>query len=377
MYQAEYAGIPVRYRFRYPLTRMFFWNWMRPAPDGTLSDAKYVEVPEEVIENGRKRFPADAAAENIEFKALIDLTSRVLLSSAPVCIFHAVALNVLGKAWLITAPSGVGKTTQLKNWRLMKDVPDVGVICGDMPVLELSGDGTVVVHPSPWNGKEGFRGAEAAPLGGIVCLERIDPRDDNSIRLLDPSERISRCLGQFVCRPETETQIRNFARLADAALSSGSVWLLRNRGDAESTALMIKAIEQTAAECSERPWEAAGGEPDASAASKPAGGRNASETHAGASGAVRYRRIAGVVLEEICGEYLLMADAEARKKVPFMSSVNEPSAIIWECISAPKSAAECAARLAGEYPDVDPERLMADASVFLSEMEKKGYVAAV
>ena len=72
-----------------------------------------------------------------------------------------------------------------------------------------------------------------------------------------------------------------------------------------------------------------------------------------------------------------MADAEARKKVPFMSSVNEPSAIIWECISAPKSAAECAARLAGEYPDVDPERLMADASVFLSEMEKKGYVAAV
>ncbi|MBP5173521.1 MAG: PqqD family protein, partial [Clostridia bacterium] len=234
-----------------------------------------------------------------------------------------------------------------------------------------------LVHPSPWNGKEGYRGAAAAPLGGIVCLERIDPRDDNAIRLLDPSERIARCLGQFVCLPETVEQTDRLARLADAALGRCPVWLLRNRGDAESTALMIKTIEQYAAKCSHRPADAQRGAFGISAASEPAGTRNASETHAGASGAVRYRRIAGVVLEEICGEYLLMADAEARKKVPFMSSVNEPSAIIWECISAPKSAAECAARLAGEYPDVDPERLMADASVFLSEMEKKGYVAAV
>ena len=58
-------------------------------------------------------------------------------------------------------------------------------------------------------------------------------------------------------------------------------------------------------------------------------------------------------------------------------SVNEPSAIIWEYISAPKSADECAAVLAAEYPGVDPARLAADASVFLSEMEKKGYVRAV
>lgn len=377
IYQAEYAGIPVRYRFRSPLTRMLFWDLMRPVPDGSPDDVKCVEVPEEVIENGRKHFPEDAAPENIEFKAMIDLTSRVLLSYAPVCVFHAVAMNVLGKAWLITAPSGVGKTTQLKNWRLMKDVPDVGVICGDMPVLELSGDGTVVVHPSPWNGKEGYRGADAAPLGGIVCLERLCPGEENSIRLLEPKERLDRCLRQFVCLPETVEQTERLARLADAALSRYPVWLLRNRGDAESTALMIKTIEQNAAECPLRPAEAAGDDSEAPAVSEPIERSNAQETPEIAPGAVRYRRRGGIVLEKICGEYLLMADAEARKKVPFMSSVNEPSAIIWEYISAPKSAAGCAARLAGEYPDVDPERLMADASVFLSEMEKKGYVAAV
>ncbi|MCR4681967.1 MAG: PqqD family peptide modification chaperone [Clostridiales bacterium] len=373
VFQAEYAGIPVGYRFRYPLTRMFFWDRMKPADAGT----PFIEVSEDTIEKGREQFPEDTPPEHIEFKALIDLTSRVLLSSAPVCVFHAVAVSAFGKAWLITAPSGVGKTTQLKNWRLMKDVPEVGVISGDMPVLERLTDGSVLVHPSPWNGKEGYRGAAAAPLGGIVCLERIDPRDDNAIRLLDPSERIARCLGQFVCRPENETQIRNYARLADAVLGGVPVWLLRNRGDAESTALMIKTIEQYAAKCSLRPAEAAESFFGTSAVSEPADAQNALCGLSAASGGARYRRTDGIFLHEICGEYLLLAGAEARRCVPFMSSVNEPSAIIWEYISAPRSAAECAAVLAAEYPDVDPGRLCADASVFLSEMEKKGYVRKV
>ena len=103
---------------------------MKPADAGT----PFIEVSEDTIEKGREQFPEDTPPEHIEFKALIDLTSRVLLSSAPVCVFHAVAVSAFGKAWLITAPSGVGKTTQLKNWRLMKDVPKVGVITGDMPV---------------------------------------------------------------------------------------------------------------------------------------------------------------------------------------------------------------------------------------------------
>lgn len=373
VYQAEYAGIPVGYRFRYPLTRMLFWGRMKPAEAGT----PFIEVPEGTIEKGREQFPEGTSAEHIEFKAMIDLTSRVLLSSAPVCIFHAVALNVFGKAWMITAPSGVGKTTQLKNWRLMKDVPEVGVISGDMPVLERLPDGTVLVHPSPWNGKEGYRGASSAPLGGIVCLERTGPREDNLIRHIDSKERLDRCLGQFVCRPENETQILNFARLADAVLGCVPVWLLRNRGDAESTALMIKTIEQYSAECSLRPAEAAESFFGTSAVSETAICQNASETLSGASGEVRYRRTDGIFLHEICGEYLLLAGAEARRCVPFMSSVNEPSAIIWEYISAPGSAAECAAVLAREYPGVDPGRLCADASVFLSEMEKKGYVRKV
>ena len=374
IYQAEYAGIPVRYRFRYPLTRMLFWDWMRPVPDGTSRDAECVEVPEEVIENGRKHFPEDAAPENIEFKALIDLTSRVLLSSAPVCVFHAVAVSAFGKAWLITAPSGVGKTTQLKNWRLMRDVPEVGVISGDMPVLERLTDGSVLVHPSPWNGKEGYRGADAAPLGGIICLERLCPGGENSIRLLEPKERLDRCLRQFVCLPGTVEQTERLARLADAALSLCPVWLLRNRGDAESTALMIKTIEQNSAEGPQRPAEAAGDGSEAPAVSEPLERSNTQEMPESAPGEVRYRRRGGIVLEKICGEYLLMADAGARKTVPFIAAVNESSAVIWDCLGSPGTPEKCTVALAAEYPDADPDLLRDNTESFLNSMTKAGYL---
>ena len=357
---------------------MLFLEWMKPVKDSFLSHSECVEVSEKTIEKGKDLFPEETASEHIEFKAMISLTSRILLSSAPVCVYHAVAVNAFGKAWLITAPSGVGKTTQLKNWRLMKDVPEVGVISGDMPVLERRSDGSVLVHPSPWNGKEGYRGASAAPLGGIICLERTGLREDNLIRSVGGKERLDRCLGQFVCRPETQTQIRNYARLADATLGGVPVWLLRNRGDAESTALMIKTLEKYSAECYPKPGNASDDISALPSVSGPADSGDATAAPDGDRGTGRrYTRREGILLAEICGEYLLLADAGAREKVPFMSSVNEPSAIIWEYIATPKSISECAAKLAAEYPDVDPGRLAADASAFLSEMVRNDYVREV
>ena len=48
--------------------------------------------------------------------------------------------------------------------------------------------------------------------------------------------------------------------------------------------------------------------------------------------------------------------------------------MIWEFIATPRDLQECVVMLGEEYPDVDRGRLAADASAFLSEMEKKGYV---
>jgi hypothetical protein len=84
-------------------------------------------------------------------------------------VFHAVAIRWHDRAWLITAPPGIGKSTQYRNLQMMH--PDeVSIINGDKPIVEIRDDGAFV-HPSPWTGKEHWDGAEGAPLGGIFFLK--------------------------------------------------------------------------------------------------------------------------------------------------------------------------------------------------------------
>ena len=86
-------------------------------------------------------------------------------------LMHGSCIAVDGAAYLFTAKSGTGKSTQYLNWRRLFP-GEIRMISGDMPILEARGDGSVWVHPSSWNGKERLFGASAAPLGGIVFLEQ-------------------------------------------------------------------------------------------------------------------------------------------------------------------------------------------------------------
>lgn len=89
------------------------------------------------------------------------------------CIVHAAAFRDEEQAYLIAAAPGVGKSTQVKT--LMDLHPgEFTVICGDRPALELTDDGRVMVHPTPWNGKERWGGAPAAPLAGLIFLARAE-----------------------------------------------------------------------------------------------------------------------------------------------------------------------------------------------------------
>ena len=51
---------------------------------------------------------------HLEFSSLTGSCSDVLLQYGR-CAFHAVVLKKAGRAWLIAAESGVGKTTQLRT----------------------------------------------------------------------------------------------------------------------------------------------------------------------------------------------------------------------------------------------------------------------
>lgn len=108
------------------------------------------------------------------------------------------------------------------------------MVCGDMPLLEAAADGTVMVHPTPWNGKERIKGKVSAPLGGILLLKQ---GEENIVRRMLPGEAVIPLLVQLAVRPDTGEQALQTAGFAENILQHYPVWEMVNRGDEASAAL--------------------------------------------------------------------------------------------------------------------------------------------
>ncbi len=236
IFQIEFAGHAVRCRFLLPTTRLHFGTLARPV-EGNEYD---VYVTPERLAKARETMPADYSNNYVEYRTLTELSSHVLIRFG-CCFFHAVSFCWRERAWLLTAPSGTGKTTQFLNWQRLHP-GEITMICGDMPVLEQRDDGTVWVHPSPWNGKEdlGDRNHPPMPLAGIVLLKR---GPENAISRLSAADAIPTLFSQFILLPDTADEILGLASLTDAVLRTAPVWELTNRGDDASTELLRQTLE--------------------------------------------------------------------------------------------------------------------------------------
>ena len=99
--------------------------------------------------------------------------------------------------------------------------------------LEFRKDG-ILVHPSPWRGKEGLGSLDTAPLGGIILLEQ---NEENRMRRLLPAEAAGPLLTQLLFTRKNADDVRAACALEERLLAQVPVWLLQNRGDAASAAL--------------------------------------------------------------------------------------------------------------------------------------------
>ena len=222
-YTLSMAGLSVTCGFYAKATAEYF-DKIEAVEDLALSE-RAVVIPD--LEIGGKKTRANAYTEYNFSTAYI---SDHLLSYFR-CIIHAAAVSFRGRAWLFAAPPGVGKSTQVRS--LQKLYPgEFGVICGDRPVLELQADGTVMVHPSPWNGKENWHGAEKAPLAGILCLKR---GKETSIRRWTKAEAVIPVYMSLISSRETEELIRQLSAFETELLTRVPVYEYVNGGVPDST----------------------------------------------------------------------------------------------------------------------------------------------
>ena len=105
-------------------------------------------------------------------------------------MLHASAVELGGRAFLFSGPSGMGKSTHTRLWQEV--YPDARIFNDDKPALRCI-DGRWFAYGTPWSGKNHVNINIKVPLAGICFLKR---GSENSIRRLSPPEAIQRLIHQ-------------------------------------------------------------------------------------------------------------------------------------------------------------------------------------
>jgi len=229
-YIISIAGKQLACKFMFPDTAVYF-NIL-PYQDHEFPAFCYVRKPEmDFWENTGKTYDAYG-----EYSMLAVRISDELLHGFS-CVFHAVAFLFKGRAWLITAPPGVGKSTQ---YRYLKQLypSEFAIICGDKPVLEYTGS-SIVVHPSPWNGSEGWHGEESGVLEGIILLSR---GGSNSIEKVKPRDSIIPVYRSVIQSAETEHIVEQACGMTDIILKNCQIWKMTTITVPNSTKMLYEKV---------------------------------------------------------------------------------------------------------------------------------------
>ena len=120
-------------------------------------------LSEQAGENG-----ASVQADQAESMVICGKIAKRLLAENYLLI-HGAAVATDGEAVLITARSGVGKTTRANLWT--EEIPGSFILNGDKPLIRIT-EKEAVVYGTPWCGKEGKSRNTEARLRAVLLLER-------------------------------------------------------------------------------------------------------------------------------------------------------------------------------------------------------------
>lgn len=155
-------------------------------------------------------------------------------------MFHGAAF-ICGKgAYILTAPSGTGKSTQFKNLRSLYG-DWVRIINGDKPLLGPGQEGEIIVYPSPWNGKENWGGFEQAPLKGLFLLAQ---GPFNILKKMGQAEAAVPLMEQFLYTAPSRDSVHTVCRMADTLIRTVPLYHFENRGDTGSSQMLFDCIRR-------------------------------------------------------------------------------------------------------------------------------------
>ncbi len=234
-YTIELAGRQIPLKFDNKQTKYLYHRFIQGIYEG--NDAIGIGSGErEIFEKNNLGYIWD---HRIESKCLAALISDTFMPYNRL-VFHSVAFLWKEKAWLLTGPSGTGKTTQYRNLKQLYG-NETQIISGDNPVLHFQDEGGIMVYPSPWNGKENYSGTASALLAGIVWLVQ---GKENKMELLEPEDAVVPVFHEINTYSRTPELVHQMFRLEEKMITSVPVWKYENTGTKASTKLLMEGLRE-------------------------------------------------------------------------------------------------------------------------------------
>ena len=153
-------------------------------------------------------------------------------------LFHGSVIELNGIAYVITAHSGVGKTTHTGLW-LSEFGDEVSIINGDKPIIRFI-DGVPYACGTPWMGKEGYGKNDMKRLGGFVFLSR---GEKNRAMPISVSDAVVRFMSQIYLPKKNKLNLIKTMQLADKVIKSSKLIHLECNMDKEAAHVCRAAIE--------------------------------------------------------------------------------------------------------------------------------------
>lgn len=124
-------------------------------------------------------------------------------------VMHACVVEMDGRGYGFSAPSGTGKSTHARLW-LSAFEDRAKIVNGDKPIIRII-DGKLFAYGTPWCGKEGYNLNTKVPL---ECICFLSQAKNNEIKSIDAKTALSKIFTQLLI-PETNEQTDSFFKMLD------------------------------------------------------------------------------------------------------------------------------------------------------------------
>lgn len=194
-----------------------------------------ITMNEEDLKNESSNSVDGKVYVNEEISALYRKIADLFVNEG-IIVFHGSSFMVNGSGFIITARSGVGKSTHAK---LLSDLigEDFKYINDDKPLLLVND--SVTVFSSPWNGKERRGNNISAPLKAIMFLGRSE--EPNFRKIVNKEEIYIKLLSQIYL-PKEKSKREKALKIADKLLKNINFYEINVNTDEESAKMTYERI---------------------------------------------------------------------------------------------------------------------------------------